>query len=123
MTRSSWPWKPNYVDARFVPPYEIDEVLAHFEPGWAKLIRAAFIARKAADIVQVKQKWGRLVVSVTHDGADDSWYTFVERLTRASEETCEICGAEEDVTSAASAKRHWIQTLCPDCRDQREAAE
>lgn len=82
--------------------------------GWADLLHdlsqklTAHARETGLDIVaiQVKEKWGELVVYA--DGTDDEADQLIEAAREASATICEQCGAPGRLY-----RRGWHQTRCP----------
>jgi len=87
------------------------------EKGWEPIVEKAAAALKELDdsieLMQVKEKFGGLRM-YTNSYSDE-----VDAILREAEEeasnTCEFCGATEQV----SCKGSWLKTLCDTCHEKR----
>jgi len=120
-----WPWPPNYTFARPDDrPYQIQDVLPRFAPGWRSLIREAFEMAAGRRVVQVKEKFGRLHVYLATGENDANFVAWEQANSARSLATCAVCGAiDASVSTAATVGRGHVETLCGPCRAEREAGE
>lgn len=113
--------------------YTRAEAVASVGPGWADLAGRAWDIASVAKIrvVQVKEKWARLVVYTDVAGDRGSvnaqrLYAQLQSIEEESTRVCEACGRpgrvwgetdEERACIAAATGRSWIwlRTLCADC--------
>lgn len=65
---------------------------------------------------QIKEKWGAF--SISTNSLDPQIGKLVKEAYEASMTTCENCGTEESVTCETSIDKHWIRTLCNNCREK-----
>lgn len=66
-------------------------------------------------VKQVKEKFG--ILRFYYDGGDDIIKGMVRLAEHMSEGVCEKCGSTKNIVTAG---KHWIRTLCMDCRPDDE---
>lgn len=90
--------------------------------GWRPLVRGLDANLREIDpdyeILQLKEKFSALRYYFS-SSKYDKLNGLVEAAERISESICEECGAPGE--SATTPPGHWLKTLCPLCRKQRES--
>jgi hypothetical protein len=100
----------------------LEEALACVGPGWHGLVRVLYQALPAdAQVVQVKEKFGRLTFYWRDEGqdygacgSDTGYQRLVALLEDASGQICEICGA-----LGATKGPGWLKTYCEEHYEER----
>ncbi|NQZ47886.1 MAG: hypothetical protein HRT63_10250 [Erythrobacter sp.] len=87
-----------------------------YDDGWYQITHDMLSEIEAVDpeaqLMQAKEKWGRLRVYV--DGNIEA-REIARNYEDISAEVCEICGSTEDVKPTTGGG--WINYLCKECRD------
>jgi hypothetical protein len=65
---------------------------------------------------QVKEKFGTLRIYCSGSNGDIN--ELIAKAENRSAKICEMCGTDQGVTCEG---KYWIKTLCPTCREEREA--
>lgn len=91
-------------------------------PGWDGLLVDLFDAMVQfpdhPQLHQVKEKFGGLRVYTSHVHPEID--ALIRKAEARADQTCEWCGTTENVNTEGSG---WIITLCPSCREKREAGQ
>jgi hypothetical protein len=92
--------------------------------GWKELYMPfiADITAIGGKILQVKEKFGllRIYFDLPPTLDESIRQDYVRKgltLEAESSKICESCGTREDVSTKG---KHWVKTLCPSCRNDRD---
>lgn len=84
-------------------------------PGWRSLVQPLIdrCVAEGVETLQIKEKLGGLRFYV--GGASPELQAAIDAAERASEHTCESCGATEGVEISGG----WLKALCGPCREAK----
>ena len=87
--------------------YDLETGVASVGPGWADLVRRAFVGLPEAHmIVQVKEKFGSL--RIYFEPNQTAYEDLLDELAAESLTICEVCGG----LGRHRTDRYWQRTLC-----------